>query len=216
MIYPPIWTASPEPGSSSLVGIFSSTLNLYAEKLKAPLSLSWPSGRPLNQTGNSDAIVIVCTISAHCNTGETQVVEKDASTELSVVTSALSKPLNPRHITLDVSDVDTIKSPEFIRDLLPTNLYHESALALSGLLVLEILGTPAAQLSLELQITGGRPPDYDEREMSLIKYVTVVWGSGYANRSTSVRLAMTVIITYCVINIAYLAYILITGSTSTA
>jgi hypothetical protein len=52
--------------------------------------------------------------------------------------------------------------------------------------------------------------------MAKFTYTLTEFSYGYGTTSTSVYLSMVVISFYCVFTILYLAYILITGSTSTA
>jgi hypothetical protein len=202
--FPPIWTASPDPSwkSNSLIGIFARSV--------PPLALSWPLTQPHLKTTQFEVSVRACTISAHWSTGEIQLIEKSETAELRTVALALRTFRNVRALTLDVSKMDKIRNQEFIRNLFEINPLYVGAL--SELIVLAISAVPSQGLWLEQQM----PPDYDERKMSRLRFTTVLWGYGYGNRSTSVWLAMAVIITHCVITVAYIAYILITGSTSTA
>jgi hypothetical protein len=207
--FPAIWTAAPDSSSNSLIGLFPQS-QWYDLNEEPPLALSWPSTQPPLKTTHFKVSVAACTILASWNTGEIQLIERFGTSELRTVGTALSTPHNPRPLTLDVSNIEKMKSPEFMRDLIDINPAFDGAL--SELLVLAITAAPSQALELEQQM----PPDYDERKMSTFHYTTVIWGYGYGNRSTSVWLAMAVMVTYCVITVAYIAYILVTGSTSTA
>jgi hypothetical protein len=58
-------------------------------------------------------------------------------------------------------------------------------------------------------------PNLSSNEATL-NFSAIQYGYGYASRSTSVYLSMTVMIVYCVIAISYIFYMIVTGSTSTA
>jgi hypothetical protein len=54
-------------------------------------------------------------------------------------------------------------------------------------------------------------PDYPSR----VEFKETLWGFGYTTESTPVRLALAIILAYCITTIVYLIYIIITDSSST-
>lgn len=123
---------------------------------------------------------------------------------------APSSLYDARPITLNTTSIDTIRSPEFSQAVGMVGFGYEEALSI--IFVLAVSAVPPFDIMLEEQT----PEDYKERDMSAFRYVTVLWGYGYGGRSTSIWLAMAVMVTYCAITIFYLAYILATGFTFTA
>lgn len=216
--FPSLYITSPESDSHSLIGVFAG-VSWEGENLteEPHLSLLWPSNQPVNDRTEYDVHFRVCTMSAYWNFGEIQLVEKLESSDVRTGPLAISKPYNVKPITLDISDIDVMKTPEFARDLWETTSPYSSLPAmLSGLLVTAISNVQS--FDDNARVLEPMPPDYDHNEHngSVFRYTKVEWGYGYGSRSTSVWLAMAVITTYCVITIAYIAYMLITGSTSTA
>jgi hypothetical protein len=156
--------------------------------------------------------ISACTISAYWNIGEVQLIEKMGTADLRTGPPAMSEPRDARHIKLDLAHVDTLQSPEFVRDLIEMSALKLNGLVLTPLLAIAISSIPNPSTDLGYD----KPPGPDELNHSALKFTTVLYGHGYGNWSVSVRLAMAVIVTYCVITIVYTTYILITGSTSTA
>jgi hypothetical protein len=206
--YPPIWTESPEPGSSSLIGVFP-YLTTAAEKPPASLSQAMASIDFQDKLST-----VVCTTLAYWNNGELQLIGVSGLGTLQTGTLPISVPHNARRITLEVANIASMQSPQFVMDLFRTSVFLDSiGYTLSQLLAIAISNVPdSGYVHLEDEI----PPGFDARTMSTFKFTTVVYGYGYGNTSISVRLAMAVMVTYCVVTVAYIAYILITGSTSTA
>jgi hypothetical protein len=145
------------------------------------------------------------------NTGEGQYVEKLGAAETRTVAEALSISINVAPISLDVSNIHAIQRPEFAHDLFNLSIPRRQNV-LSGLLATAISEIPSDDEPSERE----RPLNFKEDEMCELRFVIVLFGYGYGNRSTSVWLATAVMTTYTVITIAYIAYILVPGSTSTA
>jgi hypothetical protein len=228
--YPPTWIASPEPGSNSLVGVFPYWEAYYLRNPGSPpTSLSQAMTRmesESNDPGYSRSLrARVCTISAYWNNGEIRLIEEMGTGTVHTSALPLVKPLNARHITLDVADIVTLQRPEFVSDWLDIDLQNGGDLgaplsdnltgaSLSEVLAIAISGAPKIN-SFSLSYTPP-PANYNKIDKSAFKFTTIVYGYGYGNKPISVRLAIAVIMTYCVVTIAYIAYILVTGSVSTA
>jgi hypothetical protein len=209
--FPPIWTASPEPGSHSLIGIFPFwKRDTSDQREEPPPSLSWAMTKVDSKTRGKLLSIMVCNIRAYWNSGEIQLVETLRSSEVQTSALDVSELLHARPITLDVANIDTIWSPEFSRDLY--DIVSLPDMALSEFFAMAISAIPLPNPILKIQM----PPDYDEHNSTSLRYTTVLYGYGYGSRSTSVQLAMAVMLTYCVLTLSYIIYILITGSTSTA
>jgi hypothetical protein len=212
--FPPVWTASPEPGSKSLVSVLSywSSLNSTEEP---PSSLSHAMTQTNSETGRLH--IIVCTISAYWVSGKIQMTfEKSGKSDVRTGTLPMSIFENAKQITLGVDEVYTIHSPEFLRDLIKLEMKATQTMYVSNTLSTLLAIAISAKPSYTTIVQDPLPPHYDEREVSAFRYTTIVNGYGYGNKPISVQLAMAVMITYCVITVAYLAYIIVSKSTSTA
>jgi hypothetical protein len=206
--FPPIWMASPEPGSHSSIVVFPFWSSEY-EPEEWPRTLQSIVMQDGYKSVKATLLIKVCTMSASWNSGETQLLEKSGTAYVQTGTLAMSEPVNSVPISLNITDIDTVQSPEFFLDILDI---IDTERALSELFAIAISWTPAMNTILETR----KPADYDERNMTSLRYTTTLYGYGYGNRTKSIRFAIAVMVTYCVIIIAYVAYTLITGSTSTA
>ncbi|EUC27998.1 hypothetical protein COCCADRAFT_110268 [Bipolaris zeicola 26-R-13] len=206
VFYPPIWMSSPESSSNSLIGVFFNwqSINLSDE---LPHSLPWILAQP--KSYGSHLSVQACTISAYWNTGELQMIQKSGGAVVQTAELPMSEPHNARPITLDLTGIDKIQSPEFLRDLWSTGSIKYNLGIIFALAIAEIPNN-------DFQPSSEMPPDFNEHNMTVFKCTTFIYGYGYGSRSTSIRLAILVMITYCAIATAYIGYILVTGSTSTA
>jgi hypothetical protein len=208
--YPPIWTQSPEPGSHSLIGVFP----YYDDEWPStdvPQSPAWLLAQPSSSDSDmkSRLYIDTCTISAFWNTGEIQLIEKPGVGNIQTDALAMSKPRKRSPITLDVTDITAIQGPEFYRDIFNV---IDIGQGISTIFALAIANSTPADAIIWTEI----PPGYDEHNMSAFRYTTVIYGYGYGNRSISIQLAIAVILTYCLITVIYIAYILTTGAVSTA
>lgn len=207
VFYPPIWMSSPESSSSSLIGVFASWEG-FAQQDELPHSLPWILTQP--ESYRSSLYVTTCTISAYWNNGESQLIERSGEMVVQTRESPRSEPYKARPITLDLTGIHTVQTPEFLRDM---------ASSIGG--IGYDFGIPFALAIAQIPIdhvdpSSEMPPNFNEHNMTVFKGNTFVYGYGYGSRSTSVQLAILVMITYCVIATAYSGYILVTGSTSTA
>jgi hypothetical protein len=211
--YPPIWIASPEPGSNSLIGVF----------------LYWRDP-PWQSRSVSDAIidfksnmtaefrVKVCTTITYWNTGEIQLIEEMGTSTAHAVRLPRTKPNNTRSIALNIVNNPAMQEPKFIRDLLSINtpIGGDIGFTLTEALAISISEVPDVREVNLLRPELPAPENWARQNMSAFNFTTFVNGYGYGSTTISVRLAMVVIMAYCVVTITYIAYILVTGSTSTA
>lgn len=65
---------------------------------------------------------------------------------------------------------------------------------------------------LEHEMLSGK----DAANITTFRYTMVYYGFGYGTRSTSIYLAMAVMIIYCILTVSYMAYTIATGRSSTA
>jgi hypothetical protein len=206
LYFDPLWLPSPEPGSQASVVVFISVASDASELDNATehQSLSW-----LLTQSAFRVTVTTCSLSAYWNTAQ-NILIMNQDRYLPTQTSPISE-LELRHarnITLNVTGIDMLRDPAFTSRVWRTasiDLAIAFALAISDLLSLE----------------NSRVVYDSPRWNPLIKYGTfefrTTWYAyGYSTNSTSVRLSLAVILAYCIITSAYLLYMLITGSTSTA
>lgn len=207
--FPPVWTASPEPGSHSLIGVFPYWLRI-TQKEEPPPSLSWVMTKVDAETIEQRLFFMACTIRAYWNTGEIQSIETLGSSDTQTSALAMTEAHDTRPITLDVANINAMQGPEFPRDLYDIYYYPETAL--SEISAIAISATPSSDTYLVKQM----PPNRDKTSTVPFRFTTILYGYGYATRSTSIILALSVMLTYCIVTLIYIFYILITGSSSTA
>jgi hypothetical protein len=226
--YPPIWTRSPEPSSHSLIGVFPYYAQLLQQSEDSLLNVTQSLAWLLTQMNSSypsmrsQLQIETCTISAFWNTGKIQIVEELGTGKIQTDALAMSEPRQIRPIILDLTDITAVQGPEFYRRMLDLtaigkDIGTDIGKVLSTAFALAIANAAtAANSSLEWDVLTEIPPGYDEHNISAFRYTSVIYGYGYGNRSISVQLAIAVILTYCMIAVIYIAYILITGAVSTA
>jgi hypothetical protein len=211
--YPPIWVVSPEPGSNSLIGVFPYwRFPPWSSRLISNATID--SGSEMMR----EVRVKVCTTMAYWNLGQIQLIQEAGTSTAHAVTLPMIAPHNARYITLNITDILTMQDPKFVRDLLSidTPTGGDIGSTLSEALAITISNVPDVYDVDVLRPELPPPEHYDERNMSRFNFATIVDGYGYGTTSISIRLAMAVMIAYCVVTVAYIAYILATGSTSTA
>jgi hypothetical protein len=147
MYYPPLWVASPEPGSSSLLGIFSVCQSENITSSTLPRSLSQATTQIDSGTINSCLRFKVCTLSSYWNIGEIQLVKETGIGAARTHTLPMSKPYSARKITLDVTGIAAMHSSDFSRNL--DNLFSGySTDPLSEILAISIAYVPITSDSL--------------------------------------------------------------------
>jgi hypothetical protein len=204
--YPPIWTLSPEPDANSLIVVFPSWTGYGT--IEWPPSLLWLLTQPDSEPSRRGVRFEACTISAFYTTGEIQLIEQPGTSIVQTSAAAMLELHEARPITLDVTGIEIIQRAEFYRDIVQAT-YIETGLST---LFAEAIAVSVNTTLLEEQL----PRSYDQHNMSVFPYNTVLYGYGYGSRSISVQLAMVVMMMYSVITVAYITYIVVTGSTSTA
>jgi hypothetical protein len=212
--FSPVWLASPEPGSVASIGIFISwysnatTPQPLDQLLAESTSTAWPLS------------VITCNVLASYITAPA-VVAMDKGRLLATQTdTVLNLAFVPaRNITLNVTGIDMLGSSAFTAsgELKKTPLSPDPyAVELAAALTLGISNIPArGNYTMEY---GGN--ETNSLSLTADKHVferrSTLYAYGYTTNSTSVRLALAVILAYCIVTIAFLIYILVTGYTSTA
>jgi hypothetical protein len=208
--FPPIWTASPELGSHSLIGVFP-FWRRDNQTEESPPSLSWVMTQTDLQTQRRKLSIKTCTISAYWNTGEVQMIETQGIADVQTSMMTMWEPHEVKPITLDVANIKVMQSPEFSRDL-SAIVDKDLEVGLSEMLAIALSAIPSPNPTLADLV----PPSPNDHNTTPLRFTSVLYGYGYATRSTSILLAMAVMLTYCIITLLYIVYILITGSTSTA
>jgi hypothetical protein len=213
--FSPVWMPSLEPGSHSWIGIFFNGKIIGVRNESTQLKPGLLSSMIEDPKATVD--VNTYTVSAYWNTDEVHMFGNEGLITL-IQTSQLSpvKPSNPRMIALNFTDADTMYSAAFNQFVGSTQLLK--------------IGKKAPTLAAALAVTLSRIPwlNYDAFSAALsqeiqtglnqvaFRFITTKHGYGYGTRSTSVYLAMAVILAYCVITVIYILYTLITGSASNA
>ena len=207
---PPLQMPSPETGSSSLIRIFPiiySRCQTSINYLKHFTLLDFFIDKYYNVIGGYFK-VLICTISAYQAYSDTKLLYTKG-TSLARIPTALNTRFNSPHynvlININASRISYLNDPN-LYSALPCYQY-----AIEPMLA-NIFATTIADL----------PHDNLSYYSLLIKHTTPYifkakqYRFGYKASSTSARLAFSVVIAYCEIISGYLAYILITGYTSTA
>jgi hypothetical protein len=234
MYFNPIWKPSPEPESSSWLGImlYGYIIGGTQPTRNASALLPW-----LLAKGDEDARVRlrvkVITLNAHWKTDTMQLANR-ANLRRAILTpdqSSLSKRSRTRPITLDLTGANSIHSATFVRVMASIGVPIAAAFAM----MLSKVPLQHLEANRTLFDTSDSNTTYDENSLrdhqklfstsptpnlssneATLNFSAIQYGYGYASRSTSVYLSMTVMIVYCVIAISYIFYMIVTGSTSTA
>jgi hypothetical protein len=207
---PPLWSASPEPGSSSyIVNFFPDICSSSRGSKPHPISDFLDDG---NWTTNSCLYTQTCTVAAYWELSEHKLIGSDGLRQ--VRTAPLSKagfriPRNTRPITVDWNSISRLNSARFANMILSsTNSKSSLGLAVS-------LATVISETSWQLDWV---IPSLDREANQPTQYVITKasHGYGYGTSSTSRRLSLAVIMAYCIVTVAYITYMLASGHTSTA
>ncbi|KAH5185856.1 hypothetical protein HBH77_172500 [Parastagonospora nodorum] len=204
----PIWDASPEPGFSSYIANF-----ITDHCASSSGSKSYPISALLhhqNQTTNSCPTFLTCTVSAYWQISEHEMIGSDGGLQ-QVRTAPLAKlgfkmTQDARQITIDWDDIPSFKSARF------SNLTLSSDASLS---LAVSLATVISEVSWQAGQWSSDPSSETDQQTQW--YISkIAHGYGYGTSSTSVRLSLIVITTYCIATVAYITYMLVSGHTSTA
>jgi hypothetical protein len=186
----PLWMRSPEAGSASLIGVFY---------------------RPDNMR--------VCTISSFWHTVETVLLFDNRG--LLVQTShfegkGVKEQEHVRPILVNIDDITSIHTVKFVEDLEELGGWTSNIATYETVLAVMFAAALSEIPTLSWMELYETLSEVDTNNMTAFSMTMTLFGYGYGMTNTSVCLAVAVITTYCIIIIVYIAYTLITGSTSTA
>jgi hypothetical protein len=206
---PPIWDASPEPGSSSYIVNF-----ITDDCASSSGQKSYPISSLLNnqnQTSGSCPRCLTCTVAAYWETSEHEIIGSDGGLS-QVRTAPFSKVgfrmrQDARPIIIDWDGIPSFRSSRF------SNLTIISGNASLSLAV--SLSTVISEVSSQKQLSYSNPPSQADQKTQLF-FSKVTQGYGYGTSSISVRLSLVVITAYCIVTVAYITYMLASSHTSTA
>ncbi|KAH7414107.1 hypothetical protein DE146DRAFT_639322 [Phaeosphaeria sp. MPI-PUGE-AT-0046c] len=226
----PVWKHSAAKGSPSLIGVF------ITDALTS--SNSDTLSQIPNSTKNGSVVVMTCTISAFWESGQIHLRPTWSDEFVMTHLYAQSQSHNKRDISLNITDIYAVHDAQFHADI----SYHSTkwaekdsfgsrwgraAFPLTAMFALglskipRVTARPLEQKGWDdsvyiKDLVWCLPPQVDSADASKIKFSVTSYGYGYGTRTTSIHLAMTVILTYCIITFMYITYTIITGSASTA
>ncbi|KAL1655615.1 hypothetical protein SLS61_001636 [Didymella pomorum] len=230
-----VWMPSPEPGSSSLVGVFFKCRwtigeNVPPNRGEQQLSKDLTEILEMHPEERSNCSATVSTITAMWNTSE---AIPDAKGLRFNSLADWWEVANERPIILNLSNVELVNATlRCAKDTLYDDymIPHEDVIGTAFSLAISEIPTGLYQKSLDpndldykkvffldkYDVIDDNYTDGDLSNMTTFTYTLTEFAYGYGTTSTSVYLPMVVKSTHCVFTILYLAYILVTGSTSTA
>ncbi|RYN70878.1 hypothetical protein AA0117_g10086 [Alternaria alternata] len=204
---PPIWVASPEPGSSSVVGSFiqSNCDGLEQYIISDLLSNKFNESMLLS---SSCFLTKTYTVAAFWEPSQHELATDSGSWV--VRTGPLSRlghdlPDDTRPIYADFNNITGLSDPELSVMLFKTLQGDSTRLATA-------LATVFAEVPWRDQIQSAS----DNGPYTVIKIALTRVGYGYETSSVSARLSLTVIMAYCIFAVKYIMYMLSSGHTSTA
>ncbi|KAH7412362.1 hypothetical protein DE146DRAFT_751478 [Phaeosphaeria sp. MPI-PUGE-AT-0046c] len=208
-MFGPVWGNSPEQDSQNLlVWVFHSSNTNNATLIQALDHKTNP---------NFHVEYVCCSVSAYWNVAEMiSVVDREIFHEVSLrlgpvqTEEIVSLPsTNSRRISLNITGLNTLWDPQFMWMLKTTSI--DKGLAAAFALALAEVPT---------NIAGPIPDTWSALKMTneTLKVTAryTMYGYGYSTDPTSIRLSIAVILAYSLAAVAYMVYILITGSTSTS
>jgi hypothetical protein len=220
----PSWYPSPEVDSSALVGVFpvwgldgySSSCDANYSPLSAPQNISVMFADAYRKSTASCFGFTTCSISAFWARSRTEisvaagssVAQTQSFPDAGFTTVSYGNP-----ITIDPKNVPSFSNPKITQSLYNT-LNNDGAVEphVAAMFVTAI--DNVSKQSATLYTARGNPPENATEWITDVE--VLLHGFGYDISSTSVRLSLAVMTTYCIITIVYILYILITGHTSTA
>jgi hypothetical protein len=204
---PPIWVASPEPGSSSVIGSFiQNNCDGLEQYMISDLLLNRFNESVL--LSSSCFLTKTCTVAAFWEPSQHELATDSGSWV--VRTGPLSKsshglPENTRPIYADLNNITGLSTPEFSAMLSETLQGDSTRLAAA-------LATVFAEVPWKEQIQSAS----GDEPYTVIKIALSRVGYGYETSSVSARLSLTVIMVYCIFAVGNITYMLSSGHTSTA
>lgn len=215
---PPFWTQSPEPESHSLLGTF---VRYVPERCQID---SVPDTFPLSEAFNGlyprCLLITTCSISASWAWAEhrwdpsedTPMVRSTPVNETGADFAEVQQP-----ITIDVKGISDFHNPK-LNSLFDRMRPSETALA--GLFAFALSGIPRSDTSWNAQLSASSPdidsPFVFNENMAYFKVNIAQTGYGYDSSPTTVRLSLAVLCFYCLVDIGYILFLLVTGTASTA
>jgi hypothetical protein len=213
--FDPIWLDSPEPHSPVSIAILLSWMTNATELQPLDRLLA-----KANQLEKLYSLVFkTCSVSAYWNTMQASLTW-DKGRLMPADTRLISELelRDERSITMDTTGTHMLNDPNFAK-ILEDGPSAGLAVAF-GLTISNIPSYDIPGYNHELSDLHRKQWGYDSRTSNntfkVAERQAVLYAYGYTTDSISVRLSLTVILAYCIITVAYLVYILITGSTSTA
>lgn len=208
---PPFWSASPEPGSTSLIGTFLHYDINYCPALniseKDPYRISEMFTNERKESTSSCLYLLTCTVSSYWELSLDTLVENDATLMAHTSRTSVAEFGIPKYqfpITINVDGIPSFNNGNFSKMFWTPPYEPLLSIVFAGAL------SAVPQALVEYR-------DYSKVEGLLpLEFKVTQYGYGYGTSSTSVRLSLAVITTYCVITVAYISYLWITGTTSTA
>jgi hypothetical protein len=200
---PPVWIASPEKGSSSVVGNFFSK---YCDRLISDLLLD--KSNQSMPSFDTCLYTTTCTVAAFWEPSQHELAADGGSWV--VRTGSLSNldhgsPKTTRPISADLATIPGLNTPSF-GDMISEDFQLDSTkLAVA-------LATVFSEIPWKEQIQSAS----GDEPHTVIEIALTRHGYGYETSSISTRLSLIVIMAYCVFAVGYITYILSSGHTSTA
>ena len=204
---PPVWIASPEPGSSSVIGSF-------IQNNCAGPGPYMVSDLLLNKSNQSMLVsdscwhIKTCTVAAFWEPSQHQLAADGGSWVVS--TGSLSNldhglPRTTRPIFADLDNITGLNTSSF-RGMISDDFQSDSTRLAVALVTVfsEIPWREQVQNALR------------DEQYTVIEIALTHLGYGYETSSISTRLSLVVIMAYCIFAVGYITYMLSSGHTSTA
>lgn len=226
----PVWEHSSLAGSPLLIGVFITD--------KLPSNDSDTLSQILDSKQNGSVVAMACTIGASWESG--QIHLRPVWSDEAVMPSSYpkSRSRNTRDISLNVTGIDAVSSAHFHWDMITTSSkwaafdsfssnWGRATFPLCAMFALGLSKVPEVT-AMYLDQKGWSdsyyvkdlvwrlPPQVHPADTTKVKFSVIKYGYGYGTRTTSIYLAMTVLLTYCIITFMYITYTIATGSASTA
>jgi hypothetical protein len=204
---PPVWIASPEPGSSSVIGNFIQNncdglepymvSDLLLNKFNQSMLLSDPCWH-----------IKTCTVAAFWEPSQHQLAADSGSWVVS--TGSLSNldhglPRTARPISADLDNITGLNTSSFGDMIFNDTESDSTRLAVA-------LATVFSEIPWREQVQSA----LGDGQYTMIEISLTRLGYGYETSSISTRLSLVVIMTYCIFAVGYITYMLSSGHTSTA
>ena len=209
---PPFWAPHPGPGSSSLIGVFPVLFKSGNTSHPFPTVSNMFTSEGYIEMGADSLVLETCTISPFWEPSRHEMTPDYGSEILRsspLAESGYSKLKYRIPIAINIGSIPGFNDTNIIQ-LMAGEM--ETMLAISFATSLSEIPRPGTDDRCG-RLTGRDPGG---KNVTTFKYKTIQYGYGYGNPSTSVRLALVVITTYCMVTSGYMVYLLTTGLTSTA